>query len=142
MYCSTCGQQLHDGARFCEHCGAALEQPGAITPGSPTRSAHTYHEVKDPYKEQITQLRLELKQLKLDLRQIKTTMSNRRAQHNQTTAFVPGEMLRRGYKMLEDFQLWSPERQKEGLQQEILRLERELLGLEQAQAQWKITQQR
>ena len=141
MYCSTCGQQLHDGAHFCEHCGASLELPAAVTTDSPTRSAHTYHEVKDPYKEQITQLRLELKQMKLDLKQIKMDMSNRRAQYNQTAAFVPGGTLRRGYKMLEDFQLWSPQRQKEALQQEILRLEQELLGLEQAQAQWKVTQQ-
>ncbi|MBV9616400.1 MAG: zinc ribbon domain-containing protein [Ktedonobacteraceae bacterium] len=141
MYCSTCGQQLHDGAHFCEHCGASLELPAAVTTDSPTRSTHTYHEVKDPYKEQITQLRLELKQMKLDLKQIKMDMSNRRAQYNQTAAFVPGGTLRRGYKMLEDFQLWSPQRQKEALQQEILRLEQELLGLEQAQAQWKVTQQ-
>jgi predicted amidophosphoribosyltransferase len=139
MYCSTCGQQLHDGAHFCEHCGATLEQPGAVTTSHPTRSPHTYNEGKDPYKDQISQLRLQLKQLKLDLRQIKTTMSNKRALHNQTAAFVPGEALRRGYKMFEDFQLWSPQRQKETLQQEILRLEQELLGLEQAQAQWKQT---
>jgi len=141
MYCSTCGQQLSDGAHFCEHCGASLELPGAVTNGSPTRSAHTYHEIKDPYKEQITQLRLELKQLKLDLRQIKTGMSSRRAQYNQSSAFVPGGVLKRGYKMLEDFQLWSPQRQKETLQQEILRMEQELLGLEQAQLQWKQSQQ-
>jgi hypothetical protein len=142
VYCSTCGQQLNDGAHFCEHCGASLELPEAVTSGSPTRSAHTYNEVKDPYKEQIAQLRLELKQMKLDLKQIKMNMSNRRAQYNQSSTFVPGGALKRGYKMLEDFQLWSPQRQKEGLQQEILRMEQELLGLEQAQAQWKQMQQR
>ena len=142
MYCSTCGQHLNDGAHFCEHCGASLEMPGAVTNDSPTRSVHTYQEVKDPYKEQITQLKLELKQLKLDLRQIKTSMSNRRAQYNQTAAFVPGGALKRGFKMFEDFQLWSPQRQKEALQQEILRMEQELLGLEQAQVQWKMMQQR
>ena len=141
MFCSTCGHPLNDGAHFCEHCGASLELPGAVTVDSPTRSTHTYHEVKDPYKEQIAQLKLELKQLKLDLRQIKTGMSNRRSQYNQTAAFVPHGTLRRGYKMLEDFQLWSPQRQKEALQQEVLRLEQELLGLEQAQAQWKQMQQ-
>jgi predicted amidophosphoribosyltransferase len=139
MYCSTCGQQLQDGAHFCEHCGATLERPGAVTTTNPTRSTHISHEAQDPYKDQISQLRLQLKQLKLDLRQIKTNMSNKRALHNQTAAFVPGEVFRRGYKMLEDFQLWSPQRQKETLQQEILRLEQELLGLEQAQAQWKQT---
>jgi len=140
VYCATCGHQLNDGAHFCEHCGASLEMPAAVTNDGPSRAEHTYREVKDPYKEQITQLRLELKQLKLDLRQIKTGMSSRRAQYNQTSAFVPGGVLKRGYKMLEDFQLWSPQRQKEGLQQEILRLEQELLGLEQAQVQWKMQQ--
>ena len=31
MFCSNCGNQLTDDARFCEHCGAAVETPAPET---------------------------------------------------------------------------------------------------------------
>jgi hypothetical protein len=64
-------------------------------------------------------------------------MSNKQAQYNETATFVPRGMLRHGYKMIEDVQLWGPQQRKQQLQQEIAQLEQELLGLQQAQAQWK-----
>lgn len=141
MFCTTYGQRLRDGARFCDHCGAQLEQPGAITYTAPAQSAHTHHGVSDshtdPYKEQIGQLKLQLRQLKLSLKQINTGMSNKRSQYNETATFVPRGMLRHGYKMIEDVQLWGPQQRKQQLQQDIAQLEQELLGLQQAQAQWK-----
>jgi len=138
MFCATCGQRVRDGAHFCDHCGAQLEQPEAITRTAPTESTHTYHEVTDPYKEQIAQLKLQMKQLKLMLKQINMDMSNKRAQHSETAAFVPRGVLRRGYKMIEDAQLWGPQQRKQQLQQEILQMEQELLGLQKAQTDWKI----
>lgn len=134
MFCTACGQHLQDGAHFCDRCGARLEQPGAVTYTAPTRSTRSS---SDPYKEQIAQLKLQLRQLKLSLKQINTGMSNKRSQYNETAAFVPHGMLRRGYKMIEDAQLWGPQQQKQQLQQEIAQLEQELLGLQQAQIQWK-----
>lgn len=134
MFCTACGQHMKDGAHFCDHCGAQLEQPGAITYSAPARSTGLH---SDPYKEQIAQLKLQLRQLKLSLKQISTGMSNKRAQYNETAAFVPRGMLRHGYKMIEDVQLWGPQQRKQQLQQEIAQLEQELLGLQQAQIQWK-----
>src|SRR5438270_10095615 len=106
MFCTTCGQRLRDGAHFCDHCGAQLEQPGAITYTEPEQSAHNHRGVSaphsgpysDPYKDQIGQLKLQLRQLKLSLKQINTAMSNKRSQYNETAAFVPRGMLRHGYK--------------------------------------------
>lgn len=138
MFCATCGQRLRDGAHFCDHCGTQLELPGAITQTAPAESTHTYHEVTDPYKEQIVQLKLQMKQLKLMLKQVNMDMSNKRAQHSETAAFVPRGALRRGYKMIEDMQLWGPQQRKQQLQQEILQMEQELLGLQKAQTDWKI----
>jgi predicted amidophosphoribosyltransferase len=138
MFCATCGQRVRDGAHFCDHCGAQLELPGAITQTAPAESMHTYHEVTDPYKEQIVKLKLQMKQLKLMLKQVNMDMSNKRAQHSETAAFVPRGVLRRGYKMIEDVQLWGPQQRKQQLQQEILQMEQELLGLQKAQTEWKI----
>lgn len=159
MYCSACGQHLHDDARFCDHCGASIELPGSVTnenPAPPTHtrrqpdgpneerptpSTRTYHENKDPYKDQIAQLKLELRQLKLELKRVNANLSTTRAQHNETAAFVPHGVLRRGYKIIEDVRLWGPQQQKQALQQEIMNMEQELLNMQQAQTQWKLQQQ-
>ena len=143
MFCSACGQSVKDGARFCENCGAPLQEPGAITPASPkviTTTRRTREKPVDPYKEQIAQLKLELRQLKLYLKQVKTNMSNTRAQYHETSAFVPHGLLHLGYKWFEDARLLGPQQQKQRLEQEIIQLEQQLLGLQQAQAQWKTTQ--
>jgi hypothetical protein len=95
----------------------------------------------DPYKDQISQLKLQIRQLKLNLKQVNTGMSKTRSQYYQTAAFVPRGILdgwlRRGYKMTEDMRLLGPQQQKQRLQQEIINLEQELLGLQQAQVDWK-----
>jgi predicted amidophosphoribosyltransferase len=141
MFCTRCGQRLRDEAHFCDHCGAPLEPPGAITYSAPAQSVSMNREIlashTDPYKEQIADLKLQIRQLKLLLKQVNTGMSDKRAQYNETAAFVPRGMLRRGYKMIEDVQLWGPQQRKQQLQQEIAQIEQELLGLQQAQVQWK-----
>ncbi|GCE22978.1 zinc ribbon domain-containing protein [Dictyobacter kobayashii] len=141
MFCSACGQRIKDGARFCDNCGSPLQEPGAITPyGSNMPIRQSRGRQSDPYKDQISQLKLQIRQLKLDLKQINTRMSSTRSQYNQTAAFVPHGLLRRGYKITEDIRLLGPQQQKQRLQQEIMTLEQQLLGLQHAQAKWKAEQ--
>ena len=140
MFCSVCGQGVKDGARFCENCGTPLQEPGAITPYGASKLSFSQsgnRRQSDPYKDQISQLKLQIRQLKLNLKQVNAGMSSTRAQYNQTAAFVPRGLLRRGYKITEDIRLLGPQQQKQHLQQEIMALEQQLLGLQQAQAEWK-----
>ncbi len=152
MFCTNCGARVEDGAHFCQDCGAPLQAPGAVSQ-SPYRPGATERQMvpevparsrrsgsaksQDPYKNQIQQLKLEIRQLKLDLKQITTQMSSTRSRYYETAAFVPHGILRGGYKVFEDIRLLGPQQQKE-----ILQLEQQLLGLQQAQAQWKAQQQR
>ncbi len=160
MFCPACGQPVANNAQFCEHCGTRLQnaanndpyeafggaeprpamvpQPPVAPQGRSTRGANA---AKDPYKEQIADIKLQIKQLKLDLKQITSNMSSTRSQYYETSAFVPRGLLRRGYKMMEDFRLLGPQQQKQHLQAEIAQLEQELLGLQQAQLSWKRAQQ-
>jgi predicted amidophosphoribosyltransferase len=145
MFCATCGNRVNDGARFCDNCGAPLQAPDAVLPDAPGRPVRqTRSRSSDPYKDQISQLKLQIKQLKLNLKQVNTGMSKTRSRYYQTAAFVPRGLfdgwLRRGYKMTEDIQLLGPQQQKQHLQQEIINLEQELLGLQQSQAEWKARQ--
>ena len=161
MYCSQCGAYNQDGARFCQNCGTPLQAPGAvqqrphIPPYPSSQQTEEGYEPaqrqqarrqsapkpQDPYKDQIKQLKLELKQLKLYLKEINTKMSTTRAQYHETSAFVPEGILHRGYKWFEDMRLLGPQQQKQQLQQQIIQTEQQLLGLEQAQNQWKLQNQ-
>jgi predicted amidophosphoribosyltransferase len=160
MFCPACGQPVANNAQFCEHCGtrlqnttnddpyeafggaesrpASLSQPSTMRQARNTRGASA---AKDPYKEQIADIKLQIKQLKLDLKQITTNMSTTRSQYYETSTFVPRGLLRHGYKMIEDFRLLGPQQQKQRLQAEIAQLEQQLLGLQQAQLSWKRGQQ-
>ena len=150
MFCSNCGAHAQDGDHFCNNCGASLQAAGevaqsapqplqAATPKSSRRTSAS--KPQDPYKDQIAQLKLQLKELKLDLKQITTQMANVRSNYFETSAFVPRGLLKWGYKGIEDFRLMGPQQQKQQLQQHIMQLERQLLSLQQAQAQWKYQQQ-
>lgn len=140
MFCAVCGQSVKDGARFCEHCGTALQEPGAIAAYGSSKVSlgqEKHRKQEDPYKDQISQLKLQIRQLKLNLKQINAGMAATRAQYNQTAAFVPRGLLRRGYKITEDMRLLGPQQQKQRLQQEIMALEQQVLGLQQAQVEWR-----
>ena len=150
MFCSNCGTRAQDGDHFCNNCGASLQATGGVVASAPPplqaaqpKSARRSSASKpqDPYKDQIAQLRLQLKELKLDLKQITTQMANVRSNYFETSAFVPRGLLKWGYKGIEDFRLMGPQQQKQQLQQHIMQLERQLLSLQQAQAQWKYQQQ-
>jgi flagellar biosynthesis chaperone FliJ len=120
-----------DGARFCPNCGQPLQGPGGVITSPPSDAK------KDPYKDQIAQLKLEIKQWKLALKKITTKMSATRSQYYETAAFVPHGILRQGYKWFEDLRLLGPQQQKQRLQEQIMQLEQELLDLQRAQAEWK-----
>ncbi|HKV56950.1 MAG TPA: zinc ribbon domain-containing protein [Ktedonobacteraceae bacterium] len=150
MFCSNCGAHAQDGDHFCNNCGASLQATSGVaqsappplqtaTPKSSRRASGS--KPQDPYKDQIAQLKLQLKELKLDLKQITTQMANVRSNYFETSAFVPRGLLKWGYKGIEDFRLMGPQQQKQQLQQHIMQLERQLLSLQQAQAQWKYQQQ-
>lgn len=137
MFCTNCGSHNQDGARFCENCGAALQASGAVAaPQAATPAKRRAAKPQDPYQPQIAQLKLQIKQLKLDLKRINTEMATIRSGYNQSSSFVPGGGLKRLYKDTEDMRLWGPQKKKQELQQEILVLEQQLLGLQQQQAQW------
>ncbi|HEY4388088.1 MAG TPA: zinc ribbon domain-containing protein [Ktedonobacteraceae bacterium] len=140
MYCPECGARVSDGANFCDKCGTPLHPSQEIIPqAQPRRTARrTSTRPQDPYKDQIKQLKLELKQLKLYLKQITTQMASTRARYHETAAFLPSGILSKGYKWFEDVRLLGPQQQKEQLQQQILQMEQELLGLQQAQEAWKL----
>jgi predicted amidophosphoribosyltransferase len=139
MFCSQCGTGVKDGAHFCDNCGATLQAPGGVSQIPPGGHRGT-NKAKDPYREQISQLKLQIRQLKLNLKQINTEMGKIRSQYNQSAAFVPRGMFRRGYKEIEDARLWGPQQKKQELQQQIMYLEQQLLGLQQQQTQWQAQQ--
>lgn len=112
----------------------------AMTGGAPASPARRTSRPVDPYKEQISELKLTLKQLKLNLKQITTNMSSTRAQYHETSAFVPEGLLHKGYKWFEDIRLLGPQQQKQQLQNRIMQLEQELINLQQQQAYWKSQQ--
>ena len=151
MFCSNCGAHAQDGDHFCNNCGAPLQAAGAVAQQpynpppqapAPSKAARrsAVNKPQDPYKDQIAQLKLQIRELKLDLKQITGQMANTRSQYFETSAFVPRGLLKWGYKGLEDLRLLGPQQQKQQLQQHIMQLERELLALQQAQAQWKLQQ--
>ena len=150
MFCSNCGAHAQDGDHFCNNCGASLQAAGGVVHTAPpplqaatSKSARRggAGRPQDPYKDQIAQLKLQIKELKLDLKQITTQMANVRSNYFETSAFVPRGLRKWGYKGIEDFRLMGPQQQKQQLQQHIMQLERQLLSLQQAQAQWKLQQQ-
>ena len=147
MFCGQCGTHINDGEHFCSNCGAPLQAPGAVVQQAPqapaisrTRSGRGGARPKDPYKDQIQQLRLQIRQLKLDLRQINNKMGRTRARYNETRAFLPWP-IKEGAKLFEDVNLLGSQPHKEQLQQQIIQLQQQLLGLEQQQAEWKRQQQ-
>ena len=141
MFCAHCGKPTQPDAHFCGYCGAAIMAPDVTSSKRMTEPLSMDAEVAlashisdaatlPPRKEQLHALKLELKRLKLQLREVNAQMSQLRAQHSQTSAFVPGRALRHAYKEVEDARLMGPQSQKQALQQQIFRIEEQILALE------------
>jgi predicted amidophosphoribosyltransferase len=140
MNCPACGAPIQNSANFCERCGNPLHRVAEVNSyATETRGGARPRgtSAQDPYKDQIKQMKLQLKQVRLYLRQVTTQMSSTRARYHETAAFVPFGILSKGYKWFEDIRLLGPQQQKEQLQRQILQMEQELLGLQQAQEEWK-----
>lgn len=160
MFCSECGSRVQDGDHFCNNCGAALQSPGGVmrqqapvSPPMPVAGMNAgqgarkparrpgANRQQDPYKVQIQQLRLQLKQLKLDLRALNTKIRNTRADYYEFDAFVQRGPVHGIGRMIEGAQLFNPLQQRKQLQAQVMQLEQQLLGLQQAQMQWKAQQE-
>ena len=145
MFCSHCGAAAQAGARFCGQCGAPLLAPDvtsnrrATTPMSveadvaladqptPAASAPTR-------KEQLQALKLELKRLKLELREVNAQITHVRTNYQQGAPFTPYGVGRRIYREVENVELLQPQQRKQALQQQIFRLEEQILALESSGA--------
>ncbi len=143
MFCGQCGAAAQDGARFCGHCGAPLLAPDvtndrrSTTPMSaevagaradqPAASAPTR-------KQQLQTLKQELKRLKLQLREVNAQLAQIRSNYQQGTPFTPYGVGRRIYREVENLELLQPQQRKQALQQQIFRLEEQILALESSGA--------
>ncbi len=159
MFCSNCGNHVEDGAHFCTNCGAPLQPPGALAYQQPqpqpkdepeyrapaakrtSGSSSRQSKPKDPYQQQIKELKLQIKQLRLDLQHVNQQISQARIQYEESAPFLPWS-LRRVDRMIEAGRLWNPAQKRQELQQQIQQLEQQLLGLQQAQLQWQEQQSR
>lgn len=156
MFCSNCGSHVNDGDHFCNECGAPLQAAGGITQHAPAptsavpappapraparRSGAGVARPKDPYKDQIAQLRLQLKEIKLRLRELNNQISGTRANYFEFDSFAQRGPLRSIGRMIEGTQLYGPYQQRQQMREQVMQMEQQLLSLQQAQAQWKLEQ--
>ncbi|GER86484.1 hypothetical protein KDW_06460 [Dictyobacter vulcani] len=152
MFCAFCGSQVKDGDRFCKDCGASLQGPGNAFQSpvsavqsvsgnsrSPRRSGAGAG--KNPYRDQIAHLRLELKEARIHLKEVNNQISGTRSNYFELDSFVQRGIARRVGRMIEGAQLFGPYQRRKQLQDQIRQLEMELLQLERAQEQWRLQKQ-
>ncbi|BCL78428.1 hypothetical protein ccbrp13_08930 [Ktedonobacteria bacterium brp13] len=155
MQCANCGANTNDGDRFCNNCGAALQKRDGLLRRQPTRSRVGLNEdldeqrapgrprvskAKNPYRDQIAQLRLQIKELKLQLRELNNHITGTRSNYFEIDSFLRRGPLRRVGRMVEGAQLFGPYQQRKQLQDQIAQLEYQLLSLEKSQEQWRSQQ--
>ena len=153
MFCSNCGIQAQDGDRFCKNCGASLQafggvmqrpfKPSQTHPPSPPKTPRRpgVNRQKNPYRDQIAQLRLQLKELRMHLRELNNQIRGTRSNYFELDSFLQRGPLHNAGRMVEGAQLFGPYQQRKQLQDQIMQLEHELLPLEKAQEQWRVQQQ-
>lgn len=155
MFCSSCGIQTQDGDRFCKNCGAALQDAGGIVqrplrpkqqrnPANaqgPRRPARGMNRPKNPYRDQIAQLRLQLKEQRMRLRELNNQISGTRSNYFEFDSFIQRGPVHNIGRMVEGAQLFGPYQQRKQLQEQVRQLEEQLLTLEKAQEQWRLQQQ-
>jgi len=155
MQCANCGASTNDGDRFCNNCGAPLQKQGGLLRRQPTRSRVDLNEdldaqrapgrsrvgkAKNPYRDQIAQLRLQIKELKLQLRELNNHITGTRSNYFEIDSFLRRGPLRRVGRMVEGVQLFGPYQQRKQLQDQIAQLEYQLLSLEKSQELWRSQQ--
>ncbi len=153
MFCANCGTQAKDGDHFCNNCGAPLQSAGAVVPQQPRSSRSPVpsgsrtprrggaKRAKDPYKDQIAQIRLQLKEVKIQLRELNNGIRGTRSNYFELDSFVQRGPLHNIGRMVEGAQLFGPYQQRKQLQDQELQLEHQLLELQKTQEQWKFQQQ-
>ncbi len=155
MFCSRCSTRVQDGDYFCKNCGASLQavdgvvqnppmQPNRYTPtplNAPRRRQGQQGWGKNPYRDQIAQLRLQLKELRMQLREVNSQIMGTRSNYFEIDSFMQRGLFHDVGRMIEGTQLFGPYQQRKQLQNQIMQLEHELLPLEQAQEQWRLQQQ-
>lgn len=157
MFCSRCSTQVQDGDYFCKNCGASLQAvngvvqnppmlPNRHIPASPNALRHRQGQGqgnwgKNPYRDQIAQLRLQLKELRMQMREVQSQISGTRSNYFELDSFMQRGLFHDIGRVIEGTQLFNPYQRRKQLQAQIMQLERELLPLEQAQEQWRLQQQ-
>ena len=153
MFCSRCSTRVQDGDYFCKNCGASLQAVNGVIQNppmlpkqympSPLNAPHRRQGQwgKNPYRDQIAQLRLQLKELRMQLREVNSQIMGTRSNYFELDSFMQRGLFHDVGRMIEGTQLFGPYQQRKQLQDQILQLERELLPLEQAQEQWRLQQQ-
>ena len=153
MFCSKCSTRVQDGDYFCKNCGASLR----VTDGTvrnPSMLPQTYTSTapnaarqrqggwgRNPYRDQIAQLRLQLKELRMQLRELNSQIMGTRSNYFEIDLFMQRGLFHDLGRMIEGTQLFGPYQQRRQLQSQIMQLEHELLPLEQAQEQWRLQRQ-
>ena len=151
MFCASCGARAEDGERFCKHCGDPIQGPGAIvSAGSlkPRKLANLQAprrpgagRQKNPYRDQIAQLRLQIRELRMQLQELNNQIRGTRSNYFEFDSFIQRGRINSVGRMIEGAQLFGPYQQRKQLQEQIMQLEHELLPLEKAQEQWRLQQQ-
>ena len=155
MFCSRCSTRVQDGDYFCKNCGASLQavdgvvqnppmQPNRYMPtplNAPRRRQGQGGWGKNPYRDSIAQLRLQLKELRMQLREVNSQIMGTRSNYFELDSFMQRGLFHDVGRMIEGTQLFGPYQQRKQLQNQIMQLEHELLPLEQAQEQWRLQQQ-
>jgi hypothetical protein len=143
VFCGQCGAATQAGSRFCGQCGAPLLAPDVTSSRRATTPMGAEADVAladqpapaasmPTRKQQLQTLKQELKRLKLQLREVNAQLSQIRSNYQQGTPFTPYGVGRRIYREVENLELLQPQQRKQALQQQIFRLEEQILALESA----------
>jgi hypothetical protein len=169
MFCANCGIQVDDGDIFCKNCGISLQVPGNVVSRSMTRptvveqaprhpqgqgngrnqgNGHALRRAngqgpieRNPYRDQIAQLRLQLREARMQLRDLNNQIGNTRSNYFEFDSFMQRGLIHNVGRMIEGAQLFNPYQQRKQLQAQVQQLEGQLLQLEKAQEQWRLQRQ-
>jgi uncharacterized protein (DUF3084 family) len=96
---------------------------------------------KNPYRDQIAQLRIQLREARMQLRDVNNQIGNTRSNYFEFDSFMQRGLVHNVGRMIEGAQLFNPYQQRKQLQTQVQQLEAQLLQLEKAQEQWRLQRQ-